>query len=61
MGPEVPWLNRARGARGARRGRVRAPEKNPFHKQVGSGSQVLARELGLGMEKPELNPTRCHS
>ena len=58
MGPEVPRPN---GARGAQRGRVRAPEKNPFSKRAGSGPWVLACESGPGMEKPGPNSTRCHS
>ena len=61
MGPEVPRPNRARGAREAQRGRVRAPEKNPFSKWAESGPLVLARGLGLVMEKPGSNPTRCYS
>ena len=43
-------------------GRVRAPEKKtPFSKRAESGPWVLTRGSGSGMEKPGLNPTRCHS
>ena len=46
MGPEVLRPNGACGARGARRGRVQAPEKNPFSKRA---------ESGYGKTQPEPN------
>ena len=59
---KASFLVRLNGARGARRGQVRAPEKkNPFSKRTGSGPRVLAHKSGLGMQKPGPNPTRCHS
>ena len=61
MGHEVPRPNGARGARGARWGRVRAPEKNPFSKRTGSGLRGLTRGSGSDIENPDPNPTRCHS
>ena len=39
------------GAHGARRGRVRALEKNPFSKQTKFGSWALVRGSGPGMQK----------
>ena len=54
MGPEVPWPNGARGARGAQK-------KNPFSKWAGSRLWVLVHGSGSDMEIPGSNPTRCHS
>ena len=59
---KASFLVRLNGAHEARRGQVWAPEKkNPFSKRTGSGPRVLAHRLGLGMQKPGPNPTRCHS
>ena len=42
-------------------GGFRPRKKNLFGKRAGSGPRVLARGSGPNMEKPGLNPTRCHS
>ena len=36
-------------------------EKNLFSKRTGSGLRVLTRGSGSDIEKPDPNPTRCHS
>ena len=36
-------------------------EKNPFSKRIGSGLRGLTRGSGSDIEKPDPNPTRCHS
>ena len=61
MGPNLAGFNEAREARGARLGRVQAPENNPFSKRAEFGLRVLARGSGPGIEKSGPNPTRCHS
>ena len=42
-------------------GGSRPREKNPLSKQAGFELRILTRESGLGIEKPGLNPTCCHS
>ena len=56
MGPEVPWPNGARGARGARWGGSGPRKKNPFTNQAGFGSRVQTRGSGPSMKKPDPLP-----
>ena len=58
LSPNLVGLN---GARRALQRQVRAPEKNPVSKRAGFGPRAKTRGSGPGMEKPGLNPTRCHS
>ena len=57
------WLGQiwAQAAKRGPVGRVWAPKKNSINNWVGSGSRVLARKSGPGMQKPGPNPARCHS
>ena len=51
LGPNLARLNGTHGAR----------EKNPVSKRARFGPRAKTCRSGPGMEKPGLNPTRCHS
>ena len=54
----VAWLA---GPANSQQARFRVKKKNPFNKWVESGLLGQIRKSGPGMEKPDPNPTRCHS
>ena len=55
LGPNLAVLNRAHGGKSGPR------EKNPASKWAGFRPRAKTHGLVLGMERPDPNPTYCHS